>query len=305
MKVRYRQVLVVPLIAFAMSLAVGVARGSAVPSSATSFDERTDGGQALPPASGSADLTLGDLLTELSADRDVPIFVSPQLSEDAVPGELGDAEWEAAIESLLAQYNYLAIIDRSGRYRKLWITARRAQPRSKRAADDHAASSAAQDAAGVREPGSIAELPIPLWQPVDRGDPTLPLAEDVPFESVQMDPEFFESLQVGQPLEIPVPQETQPYFGVVSESHNQLNGSVRVWSGPIDGSHDTASFTMTRGRFSTYVTIATGRSIYEVTIDNASGVGSVVDEIDLTKGKEEQDSITPDGAELRGEESVL
>ena len=105
-------------------------------------------------------------------------------------------------------------------------------------------------------------------------------------------------------MEIPIPQEDQPYFGVVGETHDQLNGAVQVWSGPIDGSHATASFTLTRGRTSTYVTVATGTSIYEVAIDNVTGVGSVVNEVDLTKGKEQEDTLTPDGAEVTGEQGA-
>jgi len=83
-------------------------------------------------------------------------------------------------------------------------------------------------------------------------------------------------------------------IGGVGENHSELNGDIQVWSGPIDGAHETASFTITRGKRSTYVTVATGTSIYEARIDNSTGLGSVVNEVELTKKITKNDYLIPD-----------
>jgi hypothetical protein len=240
----------------------------------------------------STDRRLGALLADIRAQSDVRIIAPAALADDEVGIVIDATDWNSTIRTLLKNYNHLAIIDRAGNYRKIWITAR---DESRRAEDSRNPSSLARTHSGRHhdEPDPLTELPVAIWQPVEVDDTSVFSESDIPHASVQMDPSFFDSLQVGRPIEIPVPQESEPYFGVVGETHDQLSGAVQVWSGPIDGAHESASFTMTRGRISTYVTIATGSSIYEAVVDNATGVGSVVNEVDMTKGKDEHDALIP------------
>jgi hypothetical protein len=263
-------------------------------------ESRVDSVDHGAPTPSSESISTGRRLIELAAalgaQGHVPILVSAELADDKIDAKLDMSDWNASIRSLLRGYNHLAIIDRGGRYRKIWITAR---SEKKIAGDDgfSTTSRGADSEAGHEEPDPLTDLPIAIWRPIDVGGPSILNESDIPHESVQMDPGLLESLEVGQPIEIPVPQEEKPYFGVIGDIHDQLNGAVQVLSGPIDGAHETASFTMTRGKVSTYVTVATGSSIYEVALDNATGVGSVVNEVDLTKGKDTQDALIPNEAE--------
>lgn len=260
--------------------------------SAESLVARSDIGTASGVEIDPTSRQLAALSAEISARSDVRIVVSTDLAKEEVDVELDATDWNGTIRGLLRNYDYLAILDRDGSYRRVWITARD-KNRITGEGISPRASFGVRTAVGHDEPDPLTELPIAIWQPIDVGGTSVFDESDIPHKSVQMDPDFFDLLEVGRPVEIPIPQESQPYYGVVGEIHNQLNGAVQVWSGPIDGAHDTASFTMTRGRVSTYVTIATGSAIYEAVLDNATGVGSVMNEVDLTKGKDEHDSLIP------------
>ncbi len=275
--------------------------GAAASASADAAPPVLDAG--MTTGSRSSGHSLSQVAGQISLLSKIPLLISSDIGDDRVSQAIAAADWKTAIRMLLAEYNHLAIVDRQGRYRRIWLTARRSGLDQGRDFS-HLSSPGSLAADGHDEPGTGAELPIALWQPIDNGDPVLPIDSTVPFASVLMDPSFFDALKVGQPIEIPIPQESMPYFGVIGETHYQLNGNIQVWSGPIDGAHDTASFTMTRGRNSTFVTIATGTSIYEAALDNASGVGSVVNEVELTKGKDEQDSLVPSEAEALQENST-
>ncbi len=234
---------------------------------------------------------MSDAMADVSRRSKVRIVISQDLKDEKIDAEFKSADWRSAIKYLLTGFNHIAIVDRSGDFRKIWIMGRK---------DSENLSGLTSDvtgrASGVNdhpEPSESIELPIAIWEPLEYGSSSLEGDETIPSAPIQMDPSVFESLQIGQPIEIPIPQEAFPLFGVVGENHSQLNGEVQVWSGPIDGSHETASFTVTRGEITTYVTVATGTSIYEVTLDNATGIGSVVNEKDLTKDVTGQDFVIP------------
>lgn len=236
------------------------------------------------------DTRLSDAMADVSRRSKVRIVISPDLGDEKITVKVNSANWNHAIKSLLVGFNHIAIVDRRGDFRKIWITGRK-DP---------------EVVAGGVVPGQIGhalqvddqaeltesiELPMIIWEPLDYE--LSDTGESITAMPIQMDPSLFETLQIGQPIEIPIPQEQTPLFGVIGESHQQLNGAVQVWSGPIDGSHETASFTVTRGEVTTYVTVATGTSIYEVTLDNTTGIGSVVNEVDLTKDVTGQDFLIP------------
>lgn len=232
---------------------------------------------------------LSAVTAEISQRSGVRFSVSTSLLPFRVSKEVTATNWSDAIKSVLAGFSYLSTVDRSGQFQKIWLTGTEdpsiasggISKRSKRAGEE------AKEAV-------LKELPVALWEPVAGKAVDSPWGESAHAEPILMDPALFDTLEVGQPVEIPIPQQAAPVYGVIGENHSQLNGEVQVWSGPVDGSHETASFTITRGQKGTYATVATGTSIYEVSVDNATGVGTVVDEVELTKNVNENDFIIPD-----------
>jgi len=239
------------------------------------------------------DDSLSAVAAELSRRSGVRIAVSSSIKSSLVNADVQAENWNDAIKSALAGFNFLAILDRDGRFQKIWLTGTK-DPSSGSGSDATTRKKKVVNSVELKKP-ELKELPISLWQPVGGKAVNSPWGESAHAEPIQMDPKLFDSLEIGQPIEIPIPQEAAPVFGVIGENHSQLNGEVQVWSGPIDGSHETASFTVTRGEKGTYVTVATGTSIYEVSVDNATGAGAVVNETELTKNVTENDYIIPDG----------
>jgi len=236
------------------------------------------------------DDTLPAVTAELSRRSGIRFSVPSSLLSALVNAEVKTTNWNDAIKSTLAGFNYLATVDRNGRFLKIWLTGTK-DPSS---VTDHLALKSTNIANAQTPELEFKDLPLVLWASVDSQALDSPWGPAANAEPIQMDPEFFDSLEVGQPIEIPIPQESAPVFGVIGENHSQLNGEVQVWSGPIDGSHETASFTITRGEQGTYVTVATGTSIYEVSLDNATGAGTIVNESELTKNVTKNDYIIPD-----------
>lgn len=242
-----------------------------------------------------------DAMAEVTRRTGVRIMVAPELVDEKIEVAIKQTDWHAAIKTLLKSFDHIAIVDRSGNYRKIWITGRKASTSA--AATAHGAvtdrvfrfgTGAERNRPAGSEPDRSMELPVAIWEPLEPDTQSFEADGTIPSAPVQADPALFETIRVGQPLEILIPQEEFPLFAVVGETHSQLNGEIQVWSGPIDGSHETASFTITRGEVTTYITVATGTSIYEVSIDNATGLGQVVNEVDLTKGKTDRDFLVPE-----------
>ncbi len=245
---------------------------------------------------------LFDAMAEVARRSGVRIMVAPELVDEKVHTEIRHAQWPGAIRKLLKGFDHIAIVDREGRFRKIWITGRKADGgMAAGGAADQVFSSergvAGERLIGTESEGAI-ELPVAIWQPLEQGAEASQDDEGIPWAPVQSDPAFFEAIRVGQPLEILIPQEESPLFAVVGETHSQLNGQIQVWTGPIDGAHETASFTITRGQVTTYITVATGTSIYEISVDNATGFGKVINEVDLTKGKTDKDFVIPEQADV-------
>ena len=235
------------------------------------------------------DRTLRDLIEELSMHSGIRFDLNAELQEQRVSTVLDGPDWNSAIRSFLRAYSHIAMVGRDGRLQRVWITGSEATPNilpAIAARDAEANDDAPLDLTPAASGSYLA--PLVLWQPTPR---EISGASDERGEPIQMDPTVFDALSVGQPLEIDIPQEEFPILGIVEASRAQLGGSVQVWSGPIDGSHPSASFTISRGARTTYVTVATGTHIYEVSVDNASGEGRVVDEVDMTRGKSDEDFI--------------
>jgi hypothetical protein len=232
-----------------------------------------------------------DVLDELSRQSGVRFHLTPSLRTRSIYATFSGNNWSDAIKTFLRDYNHLAIVDRDGALRRVWITGfSEASVVSPSVSLTKGYNDPEQPF--MRRPGQPdgMELPLALWQSAPYW--VAPRA-DLPAEPIEVDPLIFDNLKVGQPVELPIPQESAPLFGVVSETHDELGGEVRVWSGPVDGSHDSASFTISHGSKATYITVATGSRIYELSVDNVTGGGSVVDEADMTSGKDHDDIILP------------
>ncbi|MCH9675872.1 MAG: hypothetical protein K0U93_30830 [Gammaproteobacteria bacterium] len=252
----------------------------------------TEANQSLPFTSENR--SLADVVADLTELTGVGFVVSPGIADTTITTSIDGDDWNVALRQFLMGFNHLAIVDGAGKLRRVWITGIETDRPTN--ADLEAMKVARDRAKGLaEEPGGEAfDLPVALWEP---GEGSVKTRDGLAAAKIEVDPSVFESLEVGQPLELMIPQEGAPLYAVVDETHDQLNGDVQVWSGPVDGSHETASFTISRGSATTYVTVATGTSVYEISINNETGAGTVVDEIDMTKGKDGNDIVIPPEAE--------
>lgn len=236
--------------------------------------------------------TLGEVVEQLHAITGVRFTLKPGLAAQPVDATLEGKTWTQALREFLTGYNHLAIVNDVGELQRVWITGVEA-PRPPLPGGAAARPGPGADAVDLSvHPGEEDDIerPLALWDVADDADTTY---HGIPAKAINVDPDVLANLEVGQPLELAIPQEDTSIFAVIEETHSQLNGKIQVWSGPVDGSHETASFTITQGTKTTYVTVATGKNIYEVAIDNESGDGSVVNEVDMTAGKHGDDVVIP------------
>jgi len=230
------------------------------------------------------------VLQIVSKRSGVTFSVDDALGDQLINQKISGNDWNSAIKALLQDYSYLGIVDRSKSFRRIIVTG---------LSGNGSDSKQISRPVGELGPGTdaldvpLSETPILLWQASPGGNNTRLKQSGIPTRFIQTLPDALNQIRVGQPLEIQIPQEEFPLFGVVGSEHSELNGRVSVWSGPIDAFHETASFTVTRGNKLTFVTVATGISIYEISIDNATGLGTVVNGLDLVRGKDENDAIIP------------
>ena len=220
----------------------------------------------------------------------VTFSVNEALGGQLINQKISANDWNSAIKELLQGYSYLGIVDRSKSFRRIIVTG---------------LSGSGIDSTQINapdeglDPGAdmkdvpLSESPILLWHTSPGSNNARTKQSGIPSKFIQILPDALNQLRVGQPLEIQIPQEEFSLFGVVSSEHSELNGRVSVWSGPLDAFHETASFTVTRGNKLTLVTVATGLSIYEISIDNSTGIGSVVNGLDLVRGKDQNDAVIP------------
>ena len=127
------------------------------------------------------------------------------------------------------------------------------------------------------------------------------LTQDLPAEilvaHIQAEPDAFDNLDVGQKVDLYIPQESQAYTGIVKENFKQFNGQVNVSSGSIENGDQFSSFTVTKGLETTIVMVATNQGIYQVEINNKTGAGTVIDDQSLNYFRKHDDTQTtpPEG----------
>lgn len=226
---------------------------------------------------------LGELAQRLSRLSGAAVRVSPGLAAQPVTAHIDGDDIDAALRSFLERYNHLAVVDATGRLRQVWITG------TAPTGSARTATAAFPDEAFDETPGKDGDsmFPVALWQ--IGGEP--PTGARPGSHGIETDPSLFADLRVGQPIELSLPPPADAVFGVIGERHEQLGGAVQVWSGPLAGENDLASFTITRGVRTTYVTVATGSEVFEVEIDNETGSGSAIDERDIVTGPQENDMV--------------
>ena len=268
--------LVIPVLSFAKD-------ASESRSQADSFSEVSE-----PVDLKFKQITLNEALQLVTRSSGVTFSLHKSLRGRMLNTQISALDWTSATKELLSGFSYLAIVDRSGSFRRVIITGIAG---TGSASADSRFIGAGVDTANETSTIPLSETPILLWRSA------FGVADEnkssIPTKYIQVLPNALESIRVGQPLEITIPQEGFPIFGVVAESHMQLNGEITVWSGPIDAFHDTASFTVTRGKILTFITVATGVSVYEFSINNKTGAGTVVNALDLIRDKNPNDTVVP------------
>lgn len=118
-----------------------------------------------------------------------------------------------------------------------------------------------------------------------------PLPDEILVEHIQLKPNAYENLKNGERLSIFIPQEQQDYTGTVEKSYQQFDGQIKVSTGPIDNGKQFSSFTVTKGPELTLIMVATGDSIYQIEIDNKTGVGTVINDQALDFFRKDDDAI--------------
>ena len=117
-----------------------------------------------------------------------------------------------------------------------------------------------------------------VWQPTAQQQRPKMLPENLYVEYIKVADNSFKNLSEGQKISFLIPQENKSYIGIINESTRAFSDTVKMSAGDIDNGNEFASFSITEGKNTTFVTVATGESIYQVEIDNQSGIGTVMDD---------------------------
>lgn len=132
-----------------------------------------------------------------------------------------------------------------------------------------------------------------VWQPTAQQQRPKMLPENLHVEYIKVADNSFKNLSEGQKISFLIPQENKSYIGIINESTRAFSDTVKMSAGDIDNGNEFASFSITEGKNTTFVTVATGESIYQVEIDNQSGIGTVMDDRELNQYRHSEDGIYP------------
>jgi|GEM_PF-4334821 len=136
--------------------------------------------------------------------------------------------------------------------------------------------------------------PRKLWKSIPQQEKPASLPDNVEVEFIQMPVGALQNLQVGEKVDLLIPQKGHPYVGTVKKISSRFSdGNVKVSSGPLDNGQDFSSFSIVEGDKITLVTVATGAEIYQVEIDNKTGVGTVLDDRELQQFRQGNDNLSP------------
>lgn len=132
-----------------------------------------------------------------------------------------------------------------------------------------------------------------VWQPIAQQQQPETLPDNLHVEYIKIAENDSMNFSEGEHVSFLIPQENKSYVGIINESTRAFGGDVNIASGDIENGNEHASFSITEGENTTFITVATGESIYQVEIDNQSGVGVVLDDRELNQYRHKEDGITP------------
>jgi len=132
-----------------------------------------------------------------------------------------------------------------------------------------------------------------VWQPIAQQQRPKTLPDNLHVEYIKVVDDSSMNFFEGQKISFLIPQENTSYVGTINESTRAFGGDVEISSGDIANGIEHASFSITEAENTTFVTIATGKSIYQVEIDNHSGIGVVMDDRELNRYRYDGDGILP------------
>ncbi len=133
-----------------------------------------------------------------------------------------------------------------------------------------------------RQLGASTSAPVQLWE-LDSASNNSIEVDGISATSLRVEPTKLDTIKVGQTLELPIPALNKVLSAEIESTHNQL-GQVKVWKGPISGGDITDNLIITQGEINTVVVVSTIQGTYTVTIDNATGKATLVDEADVNAG---------------------
>jgi hypothetical protein len=132
-----------------------------------------------------------------------------------------------------------------------------------------------------------------LWQPVPPQQHPKDIPDNLNVEYIKANQPGTMNLSEGQQVAILIPQENKSFIGVVDESTRAYGGEITISSGTIENGDENSSFSITEGKNTTFITVATGESIYQVEINKQTGIGVVLDDRELNQYRQNEDGILP------------
>ena len=132
-----------------------------------------------------------------------------------------------------------------------------------------------------------------LWQPISPQQHPQDIPDNLYVEYIKTNQPGDLNIAEGQQVSLLIPQENKSFIGVIDESTRAYGGEITISSGTIENGDENASFSITEGKNTTFITVATGESIYQVEINNRTGVGVVLDDRELNQYRQNEDGILP------------
>ncbi len=132
-----------------------------------------------------------------------------------------------------------------------------------------------------------------LWQPVPPQQHPQDIPDNLNVEYIKVNKPGTMKLSEGQQVALLIPQENRTYTGIIEESTRAYGDEITISSGAIKNGDENASFSITEGENTTFITVATGESIYQVEINNRTGVGVVLNDRELNQYRQNEDGILP------------
>ncbi len=132
-----------------------------------------------------------------------------------------------------------------------------------------------------------------LWQAVTPQQHPKDIPDNLNVEYIKANQTGLMNLSEGQQVALVIPQENKSFIGVIAESTRAYGGEITISSGTIENGDENASFSITEGKNTTFITVATGESIYQVEINKQTGIGTVLDDRELDQYRQNEDGILP------------